>query len=92
RLAWRRTVLTATVVALLAVRAGLLADSPGVRGAATALAMLLWLLVLVVAARRIAAVSRPAALVPLTDTGPTAMLTVATVIGLAAVGFALVLT
>ncbi|MGH3717101.1 MAG: DUF202 domain-containing protein [Micromonosporaceae bacterium] len=58
RLAWRRTVLTATVVALLAVRSALLADDPGVRMLGTALAMLLWLVMLVVGWRRITALTR----------------------------------
>lgn len=89
RLAWRRTVLTATAVTLLAARQALLADSPEVRALATALVMLLWLVVLVVAARRIATLDRPETPAALSTTGPTAWLLTGTVIGLATLGTAL---
>ncbi|MGH3647958.1 MAG: DUF202 domain-containing protein [Micromonosporaceae bacterium] len=91
RLAWRRTVLTATVVGLLAVRLALLADDPGVRASGTALVMLLWLVVLAVSARRITAISRRTVPAPLTDAGATAAVTTATVVGLAALSLALLL-
>lgn len=58
RLAWRRTVLTATVVALLGVRQAVLADSGWARVAGTAAVILVWLTGLVAAHRRIAGLAR----------------------------------
>ncbi|MGH3730034.1 MAG: DUF202 domain-containing protein, partial [Micromonosporaceae bacterium] len=57
RFAWRRTVLTATVVALLALRQALLAPSAAARVFAAAV-MLLWLVVLIAGHRRVVALGR----------------------------------
>lgn len=53
RFAWRRTVLTLTVVALLALRQALLADPAWVRALATSAVMLTFLLALIAGHRRI---------------------------------------
>jgi hypothetical protein len=58
RLAWRRTTLAFAVAAALAVRGALYHPSPAAYGAA-ALGALTWLGFLVVAHRRIRALSRP---------------------------------
>ncbi|KOT46603.1 membrane protein [Streptomyces caelestis] len=67
RLAWRRTTLSATVAAVLAVKTALAGGVPGAGAVACALCCACWLGFLWIAHRRIrglAAVSEPAALVP----------------------------
>ena len=64
RLSWRRTVLAATVVGLLFARLALAGGQPSLTGAVfLALAVLAWLVLLVLAQRRIAqlAADRPPA-------------------------------
>lgn len=55
RFAWRRTVLTLTVVALLALRQALLADPPWVRALAASAVLLTFLAALIVGHRRVVA-------------------------------------
>ena len=55
RFAWRRTVLTLTVVALLSLRQALLADPAWVRALAVSAVMLTWLAALIVGHRRVTA-------------------------------------
>ncbi|MER5555610.1 DUF202 domain-containing protein [Streptomyces sp. NPDC002793] len=66
RLAWRRTTLTCTVVALLAVRQALHVGATGAGVFAVALSLLAWLGFLGVAHRRVTGMgtARPAALSP----------------------------
>lgn len=86
RLAWRRTVLTVTVAALLAVRLGSQPPAGPVRLLATAAVLAGWLAVLGLSARRIAAlaVAHPA------PAGRTVPLTALATLGLAGLGLALV--
>ncbi|MQA27507.1 MAG: DUF202 domain-containing protein [Micromonosporaceae bacterium] len=58
RFAWRRTVLTGVVVALLALRQALLADPAWARGLAVVVVLLAWLAALVLGHRRVAALGR----------------------------------
>lgn len=58
RFAWRRTVLTGVVVALLALRQALHADPVWVRAVAVSLVMLTWLGALLLGHRRVAALGR----------------------------------
>ncbi|MDH2391440.1 MULTISPECIES: DUF202 domain-containing protein [Streptomyces] len=64
RLAWRRTTLTCTVVAVLAGRGALRSDPAAVGGAAAAVTAAVWLCFLAVAHRRMRSTAppRPAAL------------------------------
>ncbi|MFF5446621.1 DUF202 domain-containing protein [Streptomyces sp. NPDC012888] len=64
RLAWRRTTLTCTITAVLAVRQAVRGSGAPVEVAGTAFSVLVWLAFLVVAHRRIRAlaVPRPAGL------------------------------
>ncbi|MFC9942844.1 DUF202 domain-containing protein [Streptomyces pratensis] len=66
RLAWRRTTLACTVVAVLAVRQALRSGPAGAGMLAVALSLLAWLGFLVVAHRRVTGMgtSRPAPLSP----------------------------
>ncbi|MCX5413624.1 DUF202 domain-containing protein [Streptomyces sp. NBC_00059] len=66
RLAWRRTTLACTVVALLAVRQGLYGGTAGAGVLAVALSLLAWLGFLAVAHRRVSAMgpAEPATLSP----------------------------
>ncbi|MFE5245334.1 MULTISPECIES: DUF202 domain-containing protein [unclassified Streptomyces] len=65
RLAWRRTTLACTVVALLAVRQGLYGGTAGAGVLAVALSLLAWLGFLVVAHRRVSSMgAEPATLSP----------------------------
>lgn len=63
RLAWRRTLLAVTVVALLCVRLAISVGSGVARPLVAAAAMLVWLVALVVTSRRMRALtaSRPGA-------------------------------
>lgn len=79
RLAWRRTVLAVTVVALLAARLAVIRGTPlAIAGTA-----LLWLAALVVGHRRTGAVARGTA-------GPAPLLLGSAVVGLAALGVLMV--
>ncbi|MFI2781838.1 DUF202 domain-containing protein [Streptomyces sp. ALB3] len=66
RLAWRRTTLACTVVALLAVRQALHSESAGTGVLAVALSLLAWVGFLAVAHRRVTGMgtARPAPLSP----------------------------
>ncbi|MEU3252014.1 DUF202 domain-containing protein [Streptomyces sp. NPDC006997] len=67
RLAWRRTTLAGTVVAVLAVRASLRGGATATGAVAAALCLAPWLALLLLAHRRIRALSaaaRPAQLTP----------------------------
>ncbi|QSB13665.1 hypothetical protein JQS43_19105 [Natronosporangium hydrolyticum] len=63
RLAWRRTVLAVTIVALLALRQALLVPAPALRALAIVALVAGWLTILAVSSRRIVALRarRPAA-------------------------------
>ncbi|HEY3007081.1 MAG TPA: DUF202 domain-containing protein [Micromonosporaceae bacterium] len=88
RLAWRRTALAVTVVALLAIRLAVTRVGGPTGWAVAAAAMLGWIGALWVTQRRVAAMSalRPIAI------GRALPLTALTIIGYAAVGAFLVLT
>ncbi|HEY2947374.1 MAG TPA: DUF202 domain-containing protein [Micromonosporaceae bacterium] len=87
RLAWRRTALAVTVVALLAIRLAVVRVGGPTGWAVAAVAMLGWIAALAVTQRRIAAMaaSRPAAVARALP------LTALTIIGYAVVGALLVL-
>jgi hypothetical protein len=86
RLAWRRTQLTVTVVALLALRGALRSDIPWVRPLGAVATMLIWLSALVVGHRRIRmlAAGEPHGLGE-----PGALLAAGVAVGLAALGLVL---
>lgn len=86
RLAWRRTTLAVTVVALLAVRLALLGPTPTLRLLGTAAVLISWLAFLALSWYRITGMSpaRPAA------PGRVVPLTTLAVLGYAALGVALV--
>ncbi|MFD9410645.1 DUF202 domain-containing protein [Streptomyces sp. NPDC059989] len=87
RLAWRRTTLACSVVAVLGIRQALHGSGTPVAAAGTAVIALLWLAFLGVAHRRIRALSaaRPRALAP-----RAALAAVACTVGLAVFALALV--
>ncbi|CAL9395999.1 DUF202 domain-containing protein [Streptomyces sp. enrichment culture] len=89
RLAWRRTTLASTVAAVLAVRTALHGGVPASAALACALCGLLWLGFLLVAHRRIRALSAPGR--PRTLTSPQAAAATLCVVGLAVCGAALVI-
>ena len=64
RLAWRRTTLSGTVAAVLALKATLASDAGVVRFVATALCLLLWLGFVAVAHQRITGLARNEAAPP----------------------------
>ncbi|MGY0487533.1 DUF202 domain-containing protein [Streptomyces sp. WG-D5] len=64
RLAWRRTTLSGTVVAVLALKATVQSDTGAVRFGATALCLLLWLGFVAVAHQRITGLARDEAAPP----------------------------
>ncbi|WP_306319311.1 MULTISPECIES: DUF202 domain-containing protein [unclassified Streptomyces] len=65
RLAWRRTTLSGTVAAVLALKATLSSDAGPVRFVATALCLLLWLGFVAVAHQRITGLARNEAAPPI---------------------------
>jgi uncharacterized membrane protein YidH (DUF202 family) len=92
RLAWHRTVLAVTVVALLAGRLALLEALTPTRVAVVAIVAAGWLLIVLAGTRRVAAMSATAPAAPAAPAPPRWSVRVATVVvlGYAVLGVALV--